>query len=73
MGHRRPLFRLFSSFKTDITIFITNVCEKMSIQYLVLGFEPTTFRTKQPYKRRNIRYLGSLKYMRKAYAPIGRS
>ena len=45
----------------------------MSIQYLVLGFEPTTFRTKQPYKRRNIRYLGSLKYMRKAYAPIGRS
>ena len=45
MGHPRPLFRLFSSFHTDITIFTTNICEKMNIQYMVLGFEPTTFRT----------------------------
>ena len=26
-----------------ITIFTTNIREKMSIQYTVLGFEPTTF------------------------------
>ena len=25
--------------------FTTNQCEKMSIQYTTLGFEPTTFRT----------------------------
>ena len=35
----------FRSFQTNITIFSTNICEKMSIQYTVLGFEPTTFRT----------------------------
>ena len=36
----------FWSFQTNIiTIFTTNVCEKMSIHYAVLGFEPTTFRT----------------------------
>ena len=40
--HPRPLFGLFSSFQTNIT---TNLCENMSIQYTVLGFEPTTFRT----------------------------
>ena len=29
-GHPRPLFHLFSSFQTNITIFTTNICEKMS-------------------------------------------
>ena len=33
---------LFSSFQTKITILTTNICERMSIQYMVLGFEPTT-------------------------------
>ena len=45
MAHPWPRFRLFSSFQTNITILTTNKCEKMSIQYAVLGFEPTTFGT----------------------------
>ena len=45
MGQPRPRFRLFWSFQTNmITIFAANICEKMSIQYTVPGFEPTTFR-----------------------------
>ena len=28
MGRPRPLFRLFSSFQTNITMLTTNVCEK---------------------------------------------
>ena len=28
MGHSRPLFHLFSSFQTNITIFTTSICEK---------------------------------------------
>ena len=44
MGQPRPLFRfIFRSFQTNITIFTTNICEKMSIQYMVPGFEPMTF------------------------------
>ena len=43
MGNLRSLFCLFSSFQTNISIFSTIKCEKMSI--LVLGFEPITFRT----------------------------
>ena len=35
MGHPQPLFKHFN--------FTTNKCAKMSIQYTVLGFEPTTF------------------------------
>ena len=36
----------FRSFQANIiTIFTTNMCEKMSIQYIVPGFEPTTFGT----------------------------
>ena len=31
MGHTQPLFHLFSTFHTNITIFRTNNCEKMSI------------------------------------------
>ena len=39
-------FVYFQSFQTYIiTILATNMCEKMSIQYIVLGFEPTTFGT----------------------------
>ena len=42
-----PLFRLFLPFQTNInTIFKTKLCEEMSIQYTVLGFEPTPFRTR---------------------------
>ena len=38
-------FRLFMSFQTNITIFTTNICEKVPIHYMVLGFEPVTFTT----------------------------
>ena len=40
MGQPRPLFW---SFQTNATIFTTNQYEKMSIQYMAPGFEPTTF------------------------------
>ena len=43
-GPSLALFHLFSYFQTNITIFTTNKFEKMSIQYKVLGFKPTTFR-----------------------------
>ena len=37
---------IFGLFQTNIiTIFTTNICGKMSIQYTVPGFEPTTFGT----------------------------
>ena len=45
MGHHRPLFPLFSSFQTNMTIFTTNICENMCFQYTALGLEPMTFRT----------------------------
>ena len=45
MGQPRPLFRLFSVFSNKQYIFSTNQCEKISIQYMALGFKPTTFRT----------------------------
>ena len=45
MEQPRPLFHLYWSFQTRITIFTTNKCEKMSIQYMVRGFEPMTFGT----------------------------
>ena len=35
-------FIYFRSFQTNITIFTTNICGKMSIQYMVQGSEPTT-------------------------------
>ena len=44
-GPTRPLFHLFLSFQNQIIIFTTNKCEKMSIQYTVLGFKLTTFGT----------------------------
>ena len=34
---------IFSLFQTNKTKFTTNQCEKMSIQYTALGFEPMTF------------------------------
>ena len=46
MCQSQSLFNLFSSFQTHITIFSTNFCENMSIQYTVLGFELTTFVTR---------------------------
>ena len=45
MGQSWPLFHLFSSFQTRLTIFTTNKCERVYIQYLALGFELTTFGT----------------------------
>ena len=45
MRHPWPRFGLFLSFQTNFTIFTTINCEKMSIQYMGLGFEPTTFGT----------------------------
>ena len=36
-------FVYFQSFQTNNTIFTTNICEKMYIQYTVPGFKPTTF------------------------------
>ena len=47
MGQPRPLLSfIFGLLQTNIiTIFTTNICEKMSIQYTVSGFEPTTFGT----------------------------
>ena len=37
-------FVYFWSFQSNIiTIFTTNICGKMCLQYTVLGFEPTTF------------------------------
>ena len=43
MGQPWPLFCLFSSFHTNITILTANKCEKMSIQHLAPGFELTPF------------------------------
>ena len=34
---------IFGLFKQTLQIFTTNRCEKMSIQYMVPGFEPMTF------------------------------
>ena len=45
MGQTWPLFNLFSSFRTNITIFATNKSGKMSIQYMVLRFEPMAIQT----------------------------
>ena len=45
MGQPRPLFIAnFRSFQTKI--FTTNICENLSIQYTVPGFEATTFGTR---------------------------
>ena len=44
-GSNLASFHLFLPFQTHITIFTTNNCEKMSIQYMVPGFELTAFGT----------------------------
>ena len=41
MGHSRPLFIYFLSFSNKHYNFYNNIMWKMSIQYLVLGFELT--------------------------------
>ena len=46
MGKPRPIFRLFSVFLNKQYNFTQNQGEKMSIQYTVLGFEPTTSQTR---------------------------
>ena len=43
MGQSRPLFRLFSVFSNKHYNFYNKYWWKMSIHYMVLGFEPTTF------------------------------
>ena len=40
MGNPGLFFIYFRSFQTYGTIFTTNQSEKMSIQYMVPGFEP---------------------------------
>ena len=35
-------FVCFCLYQTNNTIFTTNICEKMTIQYTAMGFEPTT-------------------------------
>ena len=47
MNHPRPLFRLFLSFQLykQTLYFLQHINGKMSIQYIVQGFEPTTFGT----------------------------
>ena len=45
MGQSRPLFNLFLVFANKHYNFTTNICEKISIQYTVPGFEPPTFGT----------------------------
>ena len=45
MDHPGLFFVYFHLFSKNITIFTTNICEKMSIQFMVLGIEPTTFGT----------------------------
>ena len=44
MGQPRPLFRLFSVFSNKHYNSYNKYMWKMSIQYTVPGFEPTTFR-----------------------------
>ena len=36
---------IFGLFKQTLQFFTTNICEKMSIQFTVPGFKPTTFST----------------------------
>ena len=48
MGQPRPLFRLFSVFSNKHYKFLQQIREKMSIQYMVLVFEPTTFGRESP-------------------------
>ena len=45
MGQPRPFFVYFRSFQTKITNFYYKYMWKMSVQYMVPGFEPTTFGT----------------------------
>ena len=44
-GHPPSLFHLFLSFQTNNTQFLQQGYVKMSIQYMVQGFEPMTFWT----------------------------
>ena len=47
MGHPGLICVYFCLFKQTLQ-FLKQMYVKMSIQYMVLGFEPTTFRTESP-------------------------
>ena len=45
MGHPRPVFRFIFVFSSKhYNFYSKNICEKMPIQYMVPGFELTTFK-----------------------------
>ena len=46
MSHPRPLLVYFQSFSNKHYNVYNKLIQKMSIQYAVQGFEPTTFRTR---------------------------
>ena len=50
MGQPRPLLSfIFRSFQINIiTIIATNICEKISFEYMVPGIKPTTFGHESP-------------------------
>ena len=48
MGQPRPLFRLFLVFSNKHSKFLQQICEKISIQYMVPGLEPTTLERESP-------------------------
>ena len=62
LSQPRPHLSITFVFSNKNTIFTANKCEKMSIQYTMLGFEPTTFGTWVSSQNHNIR----------APAPCGR-
>ena len=59
MGQPRPLFRLFSSFQTNITIFTTNKCEKCpsSIRRQDLNSQPSDYESPPLTTRLGLPYL----------------
>ena len=72
MGQPRPLFNLFPSFQTHITIFTTNKCEQMSIQYMVPGFELATFGTRGSPHNHQTRALALVSHYKskRSYVPL---
>ena len=60
MANPGLFFVYFRSFQTNITIFTTNTCEKMSIQYTVPGIEPSLENT--PHQNFNLLGRGDLCY-----------
>ena len=49
MGQPQPLFLfIFGLFRQTFQMFTTNICEKMSIQDMVPGFEPRPLECESP-------------------------